>query len=70
MIKTREKRRPTRFFVEYNGKIMGSYKYLSGALNLIKRKPWKDDFDNTLWLYDNNGDHYSPFSGVKKNHFL
>ena len=60
-----EKKKPTRFFVEYNAKIMGVYKSLTCALNLIRRKGWQDDFDNSLWLVDNNGDSYHPLNGNK-----
>lgn len=65
-----EKKKPTRFFVEYNAKIMGVYKSLRCALNLIKRKGWQDDFDNSLWLVDNNGDTYNPLNGEKKKGIL
>ena len=60
-----EKKKPTKFFVEYNCKVMGVYKSLTRALNLIKRKGWQDDFDNSLWLVDNNGDSYHPLNGTK-----
>ena len=58
-------KKPTRFFVEYNCKVMGVYKSLTCALNLIRRKGWQDDFDNSLWLVDNNGDMYNTISGNK-----
>ena len=54
-----------RFFVEYNGKLVGSYKSLTCALNLIRRKGWQNDFDNSLWLVDNNGENYHPLLGYK-----
>lgn len=64
------KRKPRAYFVEYNGKIMGIYKTLLGALKLIKRKGWQDDFDNSLWLVDNNGDSYNPLNGELKKGIL
>lgn len=58
-------KKPTRFFVEYNGKLMGAYKSLACALKLIRRKGLQNDFDNSLWLVDNNGDSYHPLLGTK-----
>ena len=62
--------KPTRFFVEYNCKVMGVYKSLTCALNLIRRKGWQDDFDNSLWLVDNNGDMYNTISGNKLDYII
>ena len=58
-----ENRKPTKFYVEYNGSILGLYKSLSRALNLIKRKGWKDDEDNSLYLFDDLGNAYNPQTG-------
>lgn len=58
-------KKPTRFWVEYNGKYVGIYKTLKGALNLISRKGFQDDIDNTLRIVDNNGDMYNVISGNK-----
>lgn len=57
--------KPKRFFVEYNCKVVGVYKSLTCALNLIRRKGWCDDLDNSLWLVDSNGDSYNPINGNK-----
>lgn len=58
-------KKPKRYFVQYNCKLMGSYKYISGALKLIMRKGWQSDFNNSLWLVDSNGDSYNPINGNK-----
>lgn len=58
-------KKPTRFFVQYNCKTMGVYKTLRGALKLILRKGWVNDYDNDLWLVDNNGDSYHTTLGYK-----
>ena len=58
-----EDRKPTKFYVEYNCSIVGLYKSLSRALNLIKRKGWKDDEDNLLCLFDDLGNAYNPQTG-------
>lgn len=55
----------TQFFVEYNGKVVGSYKSITCALNLIRRKGWQNDSDNSLWIVDNHGDNYHPLLGTK-----
>lgn len=52
------------YFVEYNAKIMGVYKTLRGALNLCKRKPWQNDLDNVLLVYDSKGEMYNPITGA------
>ena len=53
------------YFVDYNGKIMGIYRTLNGALRMIRNKDFKDDTDNTLRLVDNNGDMYNPYNGLR-----
>lgn len=58
-------KKPKWYFVEYNCKLMGSYKHLCNALKLIKRKGWQNDYDNSLWLVDSNGDSYNPINGNK-----
>ena len=57
--------KPTRFWVEYNGKYVADYKSVKACLNLIRRKGLKDDFDNTLRIVDNNGDMYNVINGNK-----
>ena len=61
----KKKRKPKAFFVDYNGKIMGIYKTLNGALKLIQRKDFKNDDKNTLLLYDDRGDMYDTTNGNK-----
>ena len=58
-------KKPTRFWVEYNGKYVADYKSVRACLNLIRRKGLKDDFDNTLRIVDNNGELYNVINGTK-----
>ena len=63
-------KKPRYYFVEYNSKVVGIYKTLLGALKLIKRKGYRSDFDNDLWLVDNNGVTYNPMNGEVKKGIL
>ena len=58
--------KPTRFWVEYNGKYVADYKSVRACLNFINRKKLQDDFNNTLRIVDNNGDEYNVINGNKK----
>lgn len=51
------------FFVEYNGKFMSDYKTMKATLNFIKRKGYKNDEDNVLNVFDQDGNHYDPITG-------
>lgn len=51
------------YFVEYNGQYVGIYKTLRGALNLISRKGYKNDYDNTVRLVDDKGNMYNTING-------
>lgn len=51
------------YFVEYNAQYMGMYKRLASALNLIKRKGYRNDYDNCLRLFDSYGNEYNPITG-------
>jgi len=53
------------YFVDYNGKYVGIYKTLRGALNLISRKGYKNDYDNTVRLVDDKGNMYNTYNGNK-----
>ena len=57
--------KPTRFWVEYNGKYVADYKSVRACLNFIDRKGFRDDLNNTLRIVDNNGDMYNTISGNK-----
>lgn len=52
-----------KYYVEYNAKLMGIYKSLKSAINLISRKGWKNDDLNLLYLFDNEGEYYNPKNG-------
>lgn len=51
------------YFVEYNAKYVGFYKTLRGALNLVARKGYTNDYDNVTRIVDNEGNMYDIFSG-------
>jgi hypothetical protein len=59
-----------KYYVEYNAKLMGVYKSLKSAINLIYRKGWKNDELNSLYLFDNEGDYYNPTTGEKLNEII
>ena len=46
------------YFVEYNAKYIASYKSLKAAQNFIARKGLKNDEDNVLTIWDNEGNEY------------
>lgn len=52
-----------KYYVWYNCKLIEVYKSLKCALNLVRRKGWRADNDNTLWLVDSNGTTYNPHTG-------
>lgn len=52
-----------KIYVRYNAKLMGCYKSLKSAMNLISRKGWKNDEYNMLDLFDEEGNYYSPVNG-------
>ena len=51
------------FFVEYNAKFIASYKTVKACLNFINKKGLQDDCDNTLRIFDKNGEMYNPVTG-------
>lgn len=51
------------FYVVFNAKVMGAYKSIKCALNLVRRKSWQDDADNCLYIVDNKGNMYNPLTG-------
>lgn len=57
--------KPTRFWVEYNGKYIADYKSVKACMNFINKKGLQDNFDNTLRIFDNNGDMYNVINGNK-----
>lgn len=63
-------KKPTRFWVEYNGKYVADYKSVLACLKFINRKGLQDDFDNTLRIVDNNGDMYNTISGNKLDYII
>jgi hypothetical protein len=56
-------KKPRFFFVEYNGTFIAQYKTIRGALGFISRKKLQDDYDNSLKIFDNNGEMYNKISG-------
>jgi len=59
------KEKPKAFFLELNGKIIGIYKTLNGAVRRARRTEYERDKD-VLNLFDNNGDYYNPLNGEQK----
>lgn len=51
------------YFVQYNGKVMGTYKSVRACLNLVNRKGWSHDTFNALYIVDNLGTTYSTING-------
>lgn len=51
------------YYVEYNCKFIAMYKTLNGALKFIERKGLKNDYDNIVRLFDNNGNEYNTLNG-------
>ena len=49
--------------MEYNGKFMSDYKTMKATLNFIKRKGYKNDENNVLNVFDQDGNHYDPITG-------
>lgn len=60
-------KKPRAFFVELNGKIIGVYKTLNGAVRRARRTDF-NSCDDVLSLFDNNGDMYKPLTGDKKEY--
>lgn len=55
------------FFVEYNAKFVAMYKSVRACLNFIERKGYVNDFDNTVRIFDKEGNEYHPITGqIKK----
>lgn len=52
-----------KYYVEYNAQLMGVYKSLKSAMNLIARKGWKNNESNLLYLFDSEGEYYNPQTG-------
>ena len=55
------------FYVEYNAKFIAMYKSVRACLAFIDRKGLRDDFDNSLCIYDNLGNPYSWINGNRIN---
>jgi hypothetical protein len=53
------------YFVERNAKVMAFYYSLKCALNYVARKGWRDDYENSLYLFDSDGEFYDPHNGNK-----
>lgn len=51
------------YFVEYNCKYVAQYKSVQGCINYIRRKGYKDDSFNTLYIVDENGEVYNNKNG-------
>ena len=54
----------TKFYVQFNAKLMGIYKSIKPCLNLISRKGWKNNYYNELLIFDNNGNLYDTQNGT------
>ena len=51
------------FFVEYNCKFMAMYKSVKACLKFISRKGYVNDLDNTVRIFDKDGNEYHPITG-------
>ena len=58
-------KKPTRFYVHYNGCFIADYKSVRACLNFIRRNGLENDCDNSLHVVDNNGDMYNCINGNK-----
>lgn len=52
-----------RYFVEYNGKFVATYKSVNACLNFISRKDYVNDLDNLVRVFDNDGNEYNTING-------
>lgn len=57
----------THFWVEYNGAFIACYKSVRACLNFIARKDLRNDYDNIVRIFDNNGDMYHPVFGYNES---
>lgn len=51
------------FFVEYNAKFVAMYKSVKACLNFISRKDYVNDLDNTVRIFDKEGNEYNTITG-------
>lgn len=51
------------FFVEYNCKFVAMYKSVKACLNFISRKDYVNDLDNTVRIFDKEGNEYNTITG-------
>jgi len=51
------------FFVEYNCKFVAMYKSVKACLNFISRKGYVNDLDNTVRIFDKEGNEYNTITG-------
>lgn len=51
------------YFVEYNAVYIARYKTIKSCLNFIKRKNLKNDCNNVLRIWDNDGALYDTTNG-------
>ena len=52
-----------KYFVEYNCKFIAMYKSVKSCISFINKKGLKDDDDNMLRIYDEEGNTYCPITG-------
>lgn len=53
-----------KYYVEYNGKLMHKCPNLSTARIYAALKGWRDDALNSLRIFDEQGEEYSPMIGA------
>ena len=51
------------YFVEHNGKFVGMRKTIKGALNFVNRTGFVNDADNTVRIFDKDGNTYNTITG-------
>ena len=52
-----------KYLVNYNAQNMAVYKSVKACLNLINRKGWKNDAENGLYIFDEEGNEYDTITG-------
>ena len=53
------------YFVDYNGQYIASFKSMKRCLNFINRKNLKNDYRNSLYIVDQEGECYNTVTGEK-----
>ena len=52
-----------KYYISYNCKFIDCKKSIKAALNVIRRKGLRDDYNNQLYIIDTYGNVYDPETG-------